>query len=113
MTLSELKKHYDFEFIRDNESPFFTGGESLETFFLFFCDQRNIEQDVIPVLQHYLAGNPFPIDNDLTVGGGDIVEVTPTEVTFTNRVTFLIEQSLPLQDFLDISKEWANFLAMK
>jgi len=115
MTTTEILAFYDINFINMqlgldlSPSKFFIGGGEMESFFLFFRDPEVIETEVIPVIDHYLNGNPFLIDNDLTVGGGDYVEVTLLGVRFINRNTLIEDQMVPLDHFKSIAIAWADF----
>lgn len=115
MTTTEILLSHNINFVNIESgldltpTKFFMGGGEMENFFLFFKSTEDIETEVIPVIDHYLAGNLFPIDNDLTVGGGDYVEVTLSGVKFINRDTLVEEQSVPLDHFREIALAWANF----
>ncbi len=114
METQQLLKLYDISFEEtrhDNMSPTrnFLGGGEMETFFLFMRGHENIEEDVIPVIDHYIKGNPFPIDNDLTVGGASFVDVEGDGVKFINRETMETEQVVPLEHFKIIAQAWADY----
>ncbi|KRB56739.1 hypothetical protein [Flavobacterium sp. Root186] len=115
MTLNQILDLYDISFIkiRDNQNSYtklFYGGGEMEMFFTYFREPDNIEEEVIQLIDHYLNGNPFPVDNDLTVGNGDFIEVSAFSVTFTNRESFIISQSIPLNHFRAITQAWVNYL---
>ena len=115
MTTTEILQFHNISFINQESSldvsptKLFIGGGEMESFFFFFNDPDDIDTEIIPRINHYLAVNPFPIDNDLTVGGGDFVEVTLGGVNFINRNTIVVEQVVPLDHFKEIALAWADF----
>ena len=105
MTATKILLYYNISFINWNSglgskpTKVFMGGGEMEAFFWHFRGTEEIEEDVIPVIDHYLTGNPLLIDNDLTVGGDDYVEVILSGVRFINSETLIEEQLVPLDDF--------------
>jgi hypothetical protein len=115
MTTVEILEFHNISFINQESSldisptKLFIGGRAMETFFFLMNDPDDIDTEIIPRIDHYLAGNTFPIDNDLTVGGGDFVKVTLGGVNFINMITMAVEQIVPLNHFKEIAIAWADY----
>lgn len=110
MTTTEVLSFHDISFITleseldSKPIKFFIGGGEMESFFLNFRNLDDVESEVIPVIDHYLNGNLFAIDNDLTVEGSDYIEVTTLGVRFINKVTLVEDQLVPLDQFKTIAQ---------
>lgn len=114
MVASEMMKRYGIWFAEDVSpdaswsTKVFLGGGEMEIFFFFWRNPGDIEEDILPVIDHHLNGNPFPIDDDLSVEGNK-VWVQNGEVQFIDRNTGAVEQAVPLADFRIIAREWADY----
>lgn len=113
MTTEQVLKFYEISFLNEtssdgSKSNYFLGGDEMETYFTFLRDPKTIENEIIPVVDHYINGNPFPIDNDITVEGGYFVDVTLSGVTFINPETHQIDLTVPLDQFRLILQSWAD-----
>ncbi|HCN47962.1 MAG TPA: hypothetical protein DIT10_02485 [Chryseobacterium sp.] len=114
MTTKEVLDFYNISFYVSTQvgkTPYFLGGDEMEELFLFFRTVDDIDEEVLPLIDHYLNGNPFPVDNDLTVTTRERVEVTLAGVTFISMHTGNMDMMVPLQHFKTIVLAWRNFLS--
>ncbi|MBP2616427.1 hypothetical protein [Chryseobacterium jejuense] len=113
MTTKEVLDFYNINFYVSTQfgkTPYFLGGDEMEELFLFFNAVDDIDEEVLPLIDHYLNGNPFSVDNDLTVALRERIEVTLDGVKFINMNTGNVDMEVPLQNFKTIVLAWRNFL---
>lgn len=115
MTREEILRKHDVSLCktlsRDGTfSKHFLASNVLESYFWLMNGDDNIEEVVIPVIDHYLNGNPFAIDNSITVGSNTLTYVTLTGVDFIDRNTRVIEPTVPLHEFKVICEAWIDFV---
>lgn len=114
MTTKEVLDFYDVSFYVSTQfakTPHFLGGDEMEELFIYFNTVDDIDEEILPLIDHYLNGNPFPIDNDLTVSLRERIEVTLEGVKFINMNTGTVDMVVPLQNFKIIALAWRNFLS--
>lgn len=113
MTAKEVLDFYDISFYVSTQfgkTPYFLGGDEMEELFLHFNTVDDINEEILPLIEHYQNGDPFPVDNDLTVSLRERIEVTLVGVKFINMNTGNIDMIVPLQHFKTIVLAWQNFL---
>ncbi|MEJ5103795.1 hypothetical protein [Chryseobacterium sp. MYb328] len=109
MKTEDVLKIYDIEFIVSKlGTPFFLGGGAMEELFTFLRSPMDIN-DLLEMTDHYLNGNPFPVDNDWTVFTCTI-EMTSEGVVFVYPGIKDLDRVVPLKDFKIIATAWLDFL---
>lgn len=67
---------------------------------------ENLDEEVLPLSEHCLNGDPFPVDNDLTVALRERIEVTTDGVKFFSINTGNAGMEVSIQDFKTIVLAW-------
>ena len=92
----------------------FTGGGFMEDFFGYtFNYVELLDEDVIPVINHFIAGNVSQMDDQLHIstGGFVIFDTELSAVIFYNYdISLDYIESVPFEDFKTIAEAWRNFL---
>lgn len=115
MTTKEVLKMYDIEMIKTNhiykgKVKMFLGGGNMEAFFgLSYATADTINEDVLPMIEHFLNGNMPPVDPDLG-GLGAPATIYSEAIRFHNPNTREIEQTVPIDHFKIIALAWRDFL---
>lgn len=109
MNIQEILDAYNVSFVTElSGSRWLLSSGVLEEYFHFMRDVKNIEDDIIPTIDHYLNGNPFLIDNDISVWHLYVV-VSPEGVVFADSDTNEHHMTVPLSDFRAIAQAWADY----
>lgn len=115
MTTKEVLKIYNIEMIITNhiykgKVKLFLGGGDMEPFFgLSYATADTVNEDILPIIEHFLNGNTPPVDPDLG-GLGAPATIYLHEVRFHNPNNGQIEQTIPLEHFKIIAIAWRDFL---
>lgn len=112
MTVEEILHQYDVSFyVSDFGTPFFLAANVMEKMFTFFSSVDDLNEEVLQLVDHYLQGNPFPVDNDLSFFYQG-AEVTMQGIRFYHLYTGDLDFLLPLEHFKVIVLAWRDFLEM-
>ena len=124
MTAEEILKIYRIEMINYLLSPAqgsskrivktFLGGGEMESFFGTACKSiDDINEVVIPIIQHFIDGNNPPMDeNEANMEGIDnFLIVYPNGGNFFSLNDFKLLQIVPLDHLKIIAETWRDFLS--
>lgn len=91
----------------------FLGGSEMEPYFdLAFRSAPILNQDVLPIVQHFINGNsPLMDPNIAELGGIDNYALPYVDaIRFHNPNNGEITQTIPLEHFKVIAEAWRDFL---
>lgn len=92
---------------------FFLGGEQMESFFgLSYNDPDNLNEILIPTVEHFFNGDNPPLDwNDTTFTGIDNTAIIYIDaVCFFSHQSGNVLQTVPISHFKIIAEAWRDFL---
>ncbi len=123
MTTQDVLNQYDIKFI-NNATPnplgvksirktFANGGAMGWYFDVEFRDADSINEDILPIINYFVAGNNPPLDDNSAELGGSTNYALPylDAVRFHNPDNGEIVQTIPINDFKIIAQAWSDFLS--
>jgi hypothetical protein len=123
MTTQDILNQYNIKFI-NNATPNPLGVKTIRKSFINpdaigwyfdveFRDPDSINEDILPIVNYFIAGNnPALDDNDAELGGSANYALPYLDaVRFHNPSNGEIVQTVPINDFKIIAQAWRDFLS--